>query len=280
MIFLFGCRDISTSDDSIPESPSPTSPTTVPEDGENSNPQSPRTSVTGILTEPERPWSEIRFSGSNGTVYILSPEDAEQVHQLLSTMEAEEILTPFHYESRQSDPMFTIRIQYNDETWAEESIYSSETGAYYFRYTDTVGDQEDRGYVGGFGEAIYAILSARVIPIDVDFAEEELLSVYETFDEFSDEETDHRIVITTNTALRDFRFIEIGINPETGPLFFAGSVLHSADELLPEKPFIVTWLGRDMPHRGISFVDKNDITRYFSINLSGYDGSLFLSELK
>ena len=57
------------------------------------------------------------------------------------------------------------------------------------------------------------------------------------------------------------------------------SELYSLDKLTPDRPFIAVWMPQGIvPHRGISFVDKNGTARYFAIAESGYDGSLFLIE--
>lgn len=56
--------------------------------------------------------------------------------------------------------------------------------------------------------------------------------------------------------------------------------LYSVDELLPKKPLVVgTVFQGAFPTRAISFVDENNTTRYYSLEMSGKDGSLFLLEL-
>jgi len=118
--------------------------------------------------------------------------------------------------------------------------------------------------------------------IDVRIIDEVDLDSYSSFDEFVefDEEGYQRIVFTTSAVVTDFRFIEVGYNSD-GPTieFFESSVLYSIDELLPEKPLVVTWMEWGLiPHRGISYIDENSTRKFFSINLSGYDGSLLLVE--
>ncbi len=78
--------------------------------------------------------------------------------------------------------------------------------------------------------------------------------------------------------MKDFKFMAIeheavDIKPS--------EVLYSLDELLPEKPLVVTWMGKGLlPHRGISFVDENNVTRRFSLSLSGEDGTALLVEFE
>ena len=123
-------------------------------------PLSPRTSVNGILAKPERDWAAIIVMDNNSAVELLTSEDGEQAFRILSAMEAELVSTPFHYEAQSSDPLFTVMIEYADDPGTGEVIYSTESGLYYYRLTDTVGDQDDKGYVGGFSEELYEILAA------------------------------------------------------------------------------------------------------------------------
>jgi len=247
--------------------------------GCRSVPEPPETTSSGILTAPLRQWSEIRFRCSNGTFYLLSPGDAERTHYLLATMKAEATLTTLSHESEQPEPgqSFMVLIQYNDYPHAE-TIHSAKGGRYFFRYTDTAGEH-GQGGLGGLNDDLYALLSNLVVQVRVFYAEEGILNKFVYVEKFVDAESDREIIIATNEILRNFSFREVSVS-EDSPFLRAGNVLHYADALLPEKPLIVTWLGRDLPHRGISFVDKHGTARYFSINTSGYDGSLFLLELR
>jgi len=106
--------------------------------------------------------------------------------------------------------------------------------------------------------------------ISVTLASDEFLSKYNSFVEFVefDEEGYQKIVITTNVAVKDFKFIEIGINFD--PFYiYERSVVYSMDELLPESPFVVTWLEQGtFPHRGISYLDDNHTRKYFSLSMN------------
>jgi hypothetical protein len=160
IITLAACADQTVQTDAPPAAPSPSEApsevsVTAEEPRDDVLPQSPRTPVTGILEEPGRAWTGIRFFGGIYTD-ALSPVDAEEVFRILSTMDAEEVLTPYHYESQQSDPMFKIFIDYDDGS--VETIDSTETGRYFFRYTGTEGEHGDPGYIGGFSEELFDIL--------------------------------------------------------------------------------------------------------------------------
>jgi len=122
-------------------------------------PSSPRAAVTGLLAEPERVWTGIYVTREvEAYAYQLHVEAAVEVHEILTTMEAEEVLTPFHYERQSSTPKFIIEIRYGDEVI--ETILTTEGGMNFFRWSGTYGDHGDPGFVWGFSEELFAILSA------------------------------------------------------------------------------------------------------------------------
>jgi len=128
-------------------------------EAENGLLRSPRTAVTGILADPNRAFTTIYVQeGWDGARHPLSAADAAEAHHLLTTMDATEVLTPFHYEGQHATAMFTLFLYYG--TTHIETIYSTDSGQFFFRFTDTHGNDGDPGYVGGFNEALYAILSA------------------------------------------------------------------------------------------------------------------------
>lgn len=119
--------------------------------------------------------------------------------------------------------------------------------------------------------------------VSVDYITDEFLGNYDSVDEFVDYENEYsqKIVFTTNTVIKNFKYIEIGHKAEdTCLVYFESAVLYSLDALLPEKPFVVTWMevGDAVSYRGIAFTDENNTTRYFYITISGKDGSLLLIE--
>jgi hypothetical protein len=79
-------------------------------------------------------------------------------------------------------------------------------------------------------------------------------------------------------AVKDFSFIEVGYSEDK---YCEAAALYSVDELLPENRLVVTCLEQGMmPHRGISFLDENNATRYFYLMISGENGSLKLVEFE
>ena len=120
--------------------------------------------------------------------------------------------------------------------------------------------------------------------VSVDYATDELLSTYDSCAEFIEFEDEgyQKIIFTTNIPVKDFRFIAVDYKEEnTNIVFFESEVLFSLKELTPEEPFVVTWMEwGSTPHRGISFIDETDATRYFYIAMSGEDSSLLLVEFE
>jgi len=117
--------------------------------------------------------------------------------------------------------------------------------------------------------------------VDIDSAAPELLSKYRPFEEFvekdakSKKDDGQKIIFMPKTELRNFRFIEVDHGESGGRR--VSSVLYSLNKLVPGKPFVVTW--RTGEYRGVSFADRNNITRYFEISESWEKGAPpFLAE--
>lgn len=119
--------------------------------------------------------------------------------------------------------------------------------------------------------------------VHIDYAKEDLLAHPETFDEFIADESEYqvKVVFTTDTAIKDFKYVELSFNeaPESGKSeFTVTKELYSLAELSPNRPLVIgmTFEGI-IPNRGISFIDENGKTKYYTIQMSGKDGSLFLT---
>ena len=120
------------------------------------------------------------------------------------------------------------------------------------------------------------------VVISVDFAPDEISGEYHFAEESDEFGILSRVMFTTNTAAKNFKFIVVGYREYGDEIkFFEEDVLYSLDELTPEKPLVVMWLEQGtIPQRGISFTDENNNTRYFYLSQSGNDGSLFLAEFE
>jgi len=122
---------------------------------------------------------------------------------------------------------------------------------------------------------------AEEIPVHVDYATDETLSQYPSYiDEYVEYEYAIKIILITDAAVKEFRYIKVDYNfDDDNVVFLEGETLHSMDEWLPEQPLVAsTDFPGIFPTTGITFVDANDVKRCFYINVSGKDGSLSLVE--
>ena len=101
----------------------------------------------------------------------------------------------------------------------------------------------------------------------------ELLTGYRDYLDLSSlEEGDLRVAFTSNMRFMSFRVVTLGYDDG---IYVSGEVIVQK-ELFPGRPIVVTWPEQgDVPHRGISFVDENDETRYFVLETAG-DGFLLV----
>jgi len=118
-----------------------------------------------------------------------------------------------------------------------------------------------------------------------DYATEELLSRYDSYDELPLRQDDYaqRLIITTSAVVEDFRFVDISFSGAAGEelQFIENEEQYSLDYFTPDNPFVV-WVSFPgiLPTRAISFVDENGTTRSFAIVMSGEDGSILLFEIQ
>ena len=110
----------------------------------------------GVLAEPGKAVSYVTVNCSDGSSVHLDTENSQKVYDMLAAIQAQAVLTPSHNEAQTSDPMYTIDIYYADGS--AERIYSTETGAYFYRFTYTVGNEGDQGYVGGYSSDLQTFL--------------------------------------------------------------------------------------------------------------------------
>ena len=87
---------------------------------------------------------------------------------------------------------------------------------------------------------------------------------------------------TEESTVSDFRLLSIAMQDidENGIFTFSAEELYSQPELTPERPLEadLVFLG-DIPNNGISFTDADGNVKYFSVDMSGMDGSLILWEI-
>ncbi|MDD2217879.1 MAG: hypothetical protein PHX63_05555 [Eubacteriales bacterium] len=109
------------------------------------------------------------------------------------------------------------------------------------------------------------------VNIEIERATDKLLSKYDSVYEYIKDEDGIRLMIHTDTPLKDFAFISVDYVDKEGEFYFVeGSQLFQIDELSPEKPFVVQLqIAGSIPNYGISFVDENGDEKNYIISYSG-----------
>ena len=88
-----------------------------------------------------------------------------------------------------------------------------------------------------------------------------------------------RVLLSCEYAVRDFKVLGIEASPMSGSLSYSTEELYALDELTPDRPLLLnmTFYGL-LPYYGVSYVDGSGETISYSINMSGKDGSVILTE--
>lgn len=87
-----------------------------------------------------------------------------------------------------------------------------------------------------------------------------------------------RVLLSCEYAVKDFKVLGIEASMSSSLSFFTEE-LYALDELTPERPLLLnlTFYGL-LPYYGVSYVDDSGETISYSINMSGKDGSVILTE--
>ena len=104
------------------------------------------------------------------------------------------------------------------------------------------------------------------------------------YDSFAADYTDYAVdvVFTTDATVRNFKVLALTLNEITddGEVSFFFEELYTYGELTPDKGLGVKMsLPETIPFYGISYTDGTGADRVFSVNLSGFDGSVQLAEI-
>lgn len=89
------------------------------------------------------------------------------------------------------------------------------------------------------------------------------------------------VCFTTERTVTDFRVLSLTFVSidENGSIAFSTEETHYQEALTPEVPLLVRMeLMGTIPNNGISYVDADGAARYFAVEVSGFDGSLLLTE--
>ena len=120
------------------------------------------------------------------------------------------------------------------------------------------------------------------LPVKVQFVED--YGAIGGHDEFNlnDDEMTVKVVFSTESTVTDFRVLSISMQDydDSGNFTFVAEELFTLAELTPERPLEagLQFIGT-IPNNGISFVDPDGNTKYYAVDMSGRDGSLFLWEI-
>ena len=87
-----------------------------------------------------------------------------------------------------------------------------------------------------------------------------------------------RVLLSCEYAVKDFKVLGIEASMSSSLSFFTEE-LYALDELSPDRPLLLnmTFYGL-LPYYGVSYVDDSGGTISYSINMSGEDGSVILTE--
>lgn len=106
------------------------------------------------------------------------------------------------------------------------------------------------------------------------------LSDYERFIHGMDEALP-LIYFSAEHPVENFRELSLTFESvdDDGTVRFTAEETYNHGTITPETPLLVRMeLIGTIPNNGISYVDCNGDTRYFALNVSGFDGSLLLTE--
>ena len=95
------------------------------------------------------------------------------------------------------------------------------------------------------------------------------------------EEAHTSVLLSSKKGVKDFKVLKLflkDIGSDGKPIFLM-EVLHSQPALAPGRPLevVLTFFGT-IPAYGISYTDSAGRTRWFSLDMSGKDGSVLLTE--
>jgi len=128
--------------------------------------------------------------------------------------------------------------------------------------------------------------TAESLPVKAQYLEDvPELGEHDTFSQADGTEVSEsavKVVFSAESTVSDFRLLSIAMQDidENGIFTFSAEELYSQPELTPERPLEadLVFLG-DIPNNGISFTDADGNVKYFSVDMSGMDGSLILWEI-
>ena len=112
---------------------------------------------------------------------------------------------------------------------------------------------------------------------------EDGLGDYAGYDKFIADSYDSqaRVLFTTDKSVKDFNILALTMESvdDDGKVTFSEKSVYNMDTLKQERPLVVKMtLEGTIPNYGISYTDTDGSTKRFTVEISGKDGSILLSE--
>ena len=159
-------------------------------------------------------------------------------------------------------------------------VTKGETGnfpAYRFLFWDLYNGETEEA---GKEHALQRIRQAFEPAVQAHWAEDVLDGISDYHEvSVSTAEPTARVLLSCEYAVKDFKVIGVETSPMSGSLSYSTEELYALDELTPDRPLLLnmTFYGL-LPYYGVSYVDDSGETISYSINMSGKDGSVILTE--
>ena len=119
-------------------------------------------------------------------------------------------------------------------------------------------------------------INTNEVIIDVSYVDESFLEKYKTYDSFIErEEYAHKIAFIPNVPVKDFSWLSLTFEFDDidGLIYDVEEELYSLEELLPQKPLVVSWVEVGiMSCFGFSYSDKDGEKKYFVGHVGNYGG--------
>lgn len=120
--------------------------------------------------------------------------------------------------------------------------------------------------------------------VQAAYAEDVLIKYadYDTFDTkvgALDEKV--KVAFMGKGQVRDFKLLSLTLDDvtEDGEPIYGIAEIYAAEQLQANHPLVVDMLFMgSIPNYGISYLDQDGVMRYFTVEMSGYDGSILLTE--
>ena len=151
------------------------------------------------------------------------------------------------------------------------------------RITNTIGiSGMDGSLFLDYGTFVYDMPEeATQAYVTAEFAPDELPDNSTLYVIGDEEDPDLRVMFTTDQTVTGFEVLVLGMSDidQNGNIIWDKQIEYMIPEFTPEEPLVVYAPNPgDLPSLGISYTDIDGTERFFVLSISGYDGSLVMSE--